>query len=177
MESINLATQTSSSEPGGEQSSLGSGLLGAIIIFVLVLLLWGGLFFWDMMLSKKITDIQAQYSQKYDGFVKSDAIGVVDFKDRLNLAKDLSNKNINIRETLDKIESLLISPDVWLASYKYGKENGTIVLSCRTKNYEVVARQILSFKKSDYFSSVSGGKTQLDKTTGIITFEVDLKLK
>jgi hypothetical protein len=175
MPNVNLSTQTYSSGDGFSFS--GGGFFGAMVILILVLGLWGGLVFWGNIIAGEAKKTEEVYNQKYEDFTRRDAKEAVDFKNRLDFARDYNGTSASIKETLDNIEKSLLKSEVWLGSYKYDEKIRTVIVSCRAKNYRLVAEQILSFKKSDYFSSVSGGKTQMDKTNGVISFEVNLAIK
>ena len=153
------------------------GLAGIFTVFFLVIIAYGALFFLRERADNDIESVRGEYDSKYSNLISSNAKDAIDFRDRLNLAKSSMEGNIDTKEVLEKIESLIISGDVNLSSFGYDDKTKTISLVCVGRDYTSVARQILSFKKSEYFSSVSAGKTSRDDATLLISFNVDLKMK
>ncbi len=95
---------------------------------------------------------------------------IFDFQARLVLAnKEIEKKNISL-ESLNKIQELMVN-GVHLLSYEYDSKTNGITLVSETNNYNLVARQILSFKKSGYLSNVKISETDLRE--GKISFSVE----
>jgi len=64
----------------------------------------------------------------------------------------------------------------YLTAFDYDKSAGTISIAGLADNYDVFAKQILNFKKSDYISEVNIGSSKIgDK--GKIDFSLVLNVK
>jgi hypothetical protein len=185
MVNINLASQEESPRIEKKEQIINSGLWWIIALFVLTLASYGVLLFLQNKFDRDLSNRETEYMGKYDSFSTSDAKLVTDFNNRLQVAKGLaakdSFKGINIPETFAVIEKMILPGSVHLASIKYDEKTNSVSLVGIAGNYNVVARQILAFKTSDkgsdYFSSVTAGKTSYDAANGNINFDVDLKLK
>lgn len=186
MVNINLAAQQEEN-PREEKKEglLNRGLLGIIAIFILTLAVYGVLIFLQKKFIKDAGAVRSDYNNKLTYFNEDDAKEVVDFQNRISVADGLWDarkddfEGANMREALSKIEKLMI-PKVYLNSLRYDEKTKTISLIAVADNYNVVAKQILGFKTgegSDYFSSVSAGKTSYNTEKNIINFDVNLRLK
>jgi hypothetical protein len=174
MANINL-----SSEGIREKSPMNVGRKGTVtlvLILFLIIATYGGELIYGEKLTKDISQLQNEYKSSYGNLSEGNFLIVADFQNRLNIAKAEIDEGKNIRENLAEIEKL-ITPGVYLSSYKYTKKDNTILLGCVGDNYNLAAKQILSFKKSTWFSDASGGETSLDSELGKVNFKVNLKLK
>jgi hypothetical protein len=174
MANINLTTQES-----GETTSSGlfsSGLVVMFIVLVLVMAAYGALLALAWQTDKDIAQTKSDFSVKYAALSEGKGKELVDYYNRLNIAKDSLAKSRNAKETLGQIESLIV-PGVYLSSYGLADSTGNITLNCVGDTYNTVAKQILNFKKSEYFSGVTAGSTTHGTENNIINFNVILKLK
>ncbi len=187
MVNINFsAQQEESPKEEKKERLLNRGLLGIMAVFVLTLAVYGMLLFLQKKFIKDAKTVREEYGSKLAYFDADDAKEVVDFQNRISVARGLWDgkkgvfKGVNMREALSKIEKLIIPKEVYLSSLRYDEKTNTISLVAVANNYNVVAKQILGFKKgegSEYFSSVSAGKTSYNPDRNIINFDVNLKLK
>lgn len=173
MSNTNLAT-SSSRENAVSAMSWGNVIL--FLILLLVLATYGGLLFWKNSLEKSITDTKNAHSADVASFSSDNAKNVVDFQNRLTIAKNLLNDNSNNINYLSALEKNIV-PGAHISSYKFDKTANTINLNCVADNYNIVAKQILSFKTSGQYASVFGGQTSFDSTTNKIDFSVILNIK
>lgn len=188
MVNINLAAQQPEENPREEKKEklLNKGILGIIAVFVLTLVAYGFLIFLQNKFIKDAESVRNEYNSKLAYFNENDAKEVVDFQNRLTVAKGLwveksrAFQGVNMREAMSQIEKLIIPKEVHLSSLRYDEKNNVITLVGVANNYNIVAKQILAFKTgegSDYFSSVIAGKTSYNPDKSIINFDVNLKLK
>lgn len=187
MVNINLAAQQEESpKQEKKEGLLNKGLLGIIAVFILTLAAYGTLLFLQKKFIKDAEAVRSDYNSKLTYFNENDAKEVVDFQNRLSVARGLwvekkgDFEGVNIREALNRIEKLIIPEEVYLSSLRYDEKTNTLSLIAVANNYNIVAKQILGFKTgegSDYFSSVSAGKTSYNPNKNIINFDINLKLK
>jgi hypothetical protein len=78
-------------------------------------------------------------------------------------------------EALGKIGSAII-PEVYLESFNFVAEKGQINLNFVVKNYHLVANQIASLKKLDYFSEIEVNETK-NRDDGEIDLPLILNIK
>jgi Tfp pilus assembly protein PilN len=152
------------------------GTLKMFFVLLLVVVLYGGLFFYGSYLNKKTISLKAQYADKHNMFMGSDTKKVMDFQNRLIISQTLIGKSRDIDKDLDAVRAA-ISSGTYLDSYGYDDAAGTITLNCFANNYDTIAKQILSFKSSTYFSNVSVGDTKLDTRANTVNFSIILTLK
>lgn len=177
MGNINLATEIEERDQKPELVSKSLGV--AILMLVLALLVWGGLVFGKKNLEGRINSVKAQYDSEYEKFLTGNAKEVADFENRSGIASALLEEKINAGSFLAEIEKSMVT-GAYLDSLKYEAESGTLTLVGAANDYNVVAKQILSFKQNSMFSSVVPKETGMeagenDGQTKII-FNLELKL-
>ncbi len=173
MVNINLKTQVSEKS---EKIEIGKFLTFSIIVLILVLVFYGGVVFYSSRLDNNIILAREDYNQRLNEFKSGNARNVLDFQNRLDQSSKMIDKSVNSRDNIQEIEKLLI-PSIFLESYEFEATNKTVNLLCVATNYDEIAKQILSFKKSDYFSSVVAGESVFTGENGKIKFEVKLFIK
>lgn len=148
----------------------GSGLLGSsaflsLGLIILVLLVFGGLRTYSSVLEGNIETTKAEISQESNSLPSPEVNRVISFQQRLDKISELAVKNdptMLLRE-LEKVSF----PGTMITALKYSGRSVEVTLTA--DNFQTVAKQILSFKKSTYFQDVSTGATTRD-TKGKIVF-------
>lgn len=174
MQNVSLRTAGTSSQVKFSSN----GLWFLFIVFVMTLLLYGGLYFWKNQLESEIQAVKDAYFSQYAKLKGDDTKEVIDFNNRTIVAKSLLSDDRNLQDSLVEIEKLMID-GVFLTSfeYEYDGKSETVSLVGTSNNFNAVAKQILSFKSSEYFSGVTGGKSKINANTGLIDFEVNMSFK
>jgi hypothetical protein len=170
MVNINLVTD------GKNRESIGSGVTGLFVLLLLVLGLYAFLVFYGKSLDKKADSLKLDYDSKRSSLVVGDSKKILDFQNRLTLAKESMTKERDMKQDIGKVEEALAA-GVYLNGYVYDDATKSIALDCYSDSYESVARQILSFKSSDYFLSVLAGETKLDTKSSRVSFPIILTIK
>jgi hypothetical protein len=99
---------------------------------------------------------------------------IFDFQERLNQSKTLAEQKDRIVESLGKMQDLVVGGNR-LVTYDYAT-GGKILLTGQADNYGVIARQIMSFRKSEYLASVEVTNIDLPQE-GKINFTLSLIIK
>jgi hypothetical protein len=177
MANINLAFEDSDQEKQRTKLLSKNTIISLVVLFS-IFCLYGALMIVSGILSKKIEQAKEQYGTEYVNFIQSNANEVADFKNRSATAKKLIDEdNQPMNEILSKIENGLVT-SVYLTKYAYNKEDKTISLSCIGDNFNIMAKQILSFKENENFSSVVSGEGAIDsKNSNKVNFSLVLKIK
>jgi hypothetical protein len=150
MVNINLST---SSEDQKNAFPLKEKLAYLIIIAVVWLGVYGGIFLYQGILEKKIETANSEKLNKENVIKESNNKDVFDFQNRLLLANSLVGKKSDTLESLRRIQEVMVE-GVYIISYNYNEKNNSLAIIGETTNYNTVAKQILNFKKSEYFSNV-----------------------
>lgn len=174
MSTINLAVE----EEGKKSypSFLKNGIVSASVILILMLCLYGGLLYYNKKLVAEIESVHNQYTNEYNNFLAGNANEVIDFKNRSTVAKNLISQSYPIKNIFNQAESSVL-PGVYLDSLSYNGDSKTVELNCVTNGFNAEAKQILSFKENENFSSLTLGKSAIDAKTGLVNFTVSLKIK
>lgn len=169
--SINLKTRDADSNK--EKIQFGKTLPVVILLLALVLVAYGALFFFQKRVEAQIASEQEMLNSKTQEFKNGDAKNVLDFQNRISESGKLLDQYVDNLVLLDEIQRDVL-PGVFLTDLSFNLEDGEVNLDCRASNYEQVSKQILSFKKSSFFSKVEAGKTSIMAQEGLIGFEVIL---
>jgi hypothetical protein len=167
MTDINLASGGAQRESGVDKTNL--GIVAMLIILVLLLATYGALLLLKNNMTSQIQVSQQEFDAKYKSLTEGDGKTVVDFQNRIDLAKKSMPMDRDISGDMTQLEKLMV-PGAYLDSYKYDDTTKNITLTCIADNYNTVAKQILSFKKAAVFSGVIPGgsvaRSAGDSTTG-----------
>lgn len=170
MTNINLTTREENSEAGSELREWGVFLL----VIVVAGLIYLGFFGYNYWLKQDLLEKNKEYETKYSTLLEKEK-SVFDFQNRLEIAKSLVAEKNYALEALGKIESAII-PEVYLESFNFVAEKGQINLNFVVKNYHLVANQIASLKKLDYFSEIEVNETK-NRDDGEIDLPLILNIK
>ncbi|NTU67193.1 MAG: hypothetical protein HGB08_04725 [Candidatus Moranbacteria bacterium] len=174
MENINLASGTVG-RGEDRKEIIGASLKWILALVVLVVIAYLAMVMYKGYLGRSIDNVSAEYQEKRNDFVGQNAKEVLDFQNRLDFAKSSAESQRDSVLDLREIERLIIAGS-YVASYEYDKDAGAITLDCLADNYDIMAKQILSFRGSSYFSIVSAGESTLDTKTNKVSFPITLKI-
>jgi Tfp pilus assembly protein PilN len=170
MTSINLVTRDAEKP----SSSLAREWLVCGVVIILLVLLYAGLLAYNQFLTQKAVGSVEEYGSQYSRLLESGK-NVFDFQNRLEIARPLVSQENYAIESLSQIEKMII-PGVYVESFSWDSEKGKIELECVTGEYRLVANQLASLKKSDYFSEVVVNETK-SREDGKISFFLELVIK
>ncbi|MBU2028286.1 hypothetical protein KJ761_00125 [Patescibacteria group bacterium] len=170
MASINLTTKEENTEAGSLIREWGVFLLVAIGLA----LIYAGVFSYDRWLSQDLEGKNNEYETKYNAFLEKGK-SVFDFQNRLEVAEPLVEKKNYALEILGQVEKAII-PEVYAESFSFDNGKGQINLTCVARHYGLVANQIASLKKMNYFSEVTMDETST-RDDGKIEFSLALTIK
>jgi len=173
MANINLTT-TEKTEVS--ETAISGGIVLAVILIVLILIVYGTLYFWKKDLTDKTKAMQTQYNTDLESFKKGDSKIVLDFRNRLDIAKSLIvERNIPVL-TFSELENRIIA-GVSINSYSYDSTKNQIVVTCVADSFKIVAEQIANFKKdSVYFGGITTGETKYNQN-GKIEIPIGVEIK
>lgn len=171
MVNINLATEKINVQ---RPSLLKKEMIFLVILLVLLIAVYGGLLVYEKNLNKKIKDIDSQYAVNYQELTGGNTKNVFDFQNRLTSANKLFPSGGAAFENLKKMEAVII-PGAYISSFSYNPSSNEITLDIVASSFNLLAKQVLNFKKSGYFSNISVGASQIEKTD--ITLAVILTAK
>lgn len=170
---VNINLKIDPSEEKKNPSPVKTGIvLGGILL--LLLSAYGGLLFYKSRLDMRIASANGEYSAKLESFKAGNAKNVFDFQNRLNNVIKLSGEKEKTAEVLSIVEQSMV-PDLYIDSLEYDKIKGEIKLGLNTKNYNGMAKQLLKFKNSGYFSDIQVAGSQV--TEKGVKFPVTLIIK
>ncbi|MFA4817972.1 MAG: PilN domain-containing protein [Parcubacteria group bacterium] len=167
MTNINLATSSLPQKQGPPYKK------GIISIAVILIILAGG-YLWLTRENNKtaaaIGEANNNYQAEYQKLTTSNR-EIVDFQNRVLLVKDLLAEKNAALDSFPELEKNVL-PGAYLTSYDFKGNN--LSLNITTDNFNVLARQVASFKNSGFFSAVSVGKSSLDDKNKVVS---DIVLK
>lgn len=163
-------------DPSEEKKNISPVTAGMVLggILLLLLIAYGGLLFYKSRLDMQAATINGEYGAKLESFKAGNAKNVFDFQNRLNNVVKLSDEKEKTADMLSIIEQTMV-PDLYVDSLEYDKAKGEIKLSLNAKNYNGMAKQLLKFKNSGYFSDIQVVSSQV--TEKGVKFPVTLVIK
>ena len=173
MVNINLADDAYQKDNKTSIYNKGALILALVLIFLIAGYL--AIYFMQKNVIGKISDANKLYGQEHDKLLSGRNKEIVDFQNRMTVAKGLVNKKNSGLEGLPAMEKTIL-PGVFLNSFDFKEEGSALEIQGVADNFEVLAKQIASFKNSSYFSGVDVGKTALDES-GKVSFYLNLNIK
>jgi hypothetical protein len=144
------------------------------VVIVLVWLgIYGGMLLYKEIVEKKIAASNGEIAAKEKTIKEGGNKDIFDFQSRISLASTLLEKKNSALGSLDKLQEVMIG-GVSVKSYDYNVEENALVIECEANNYNSAAKQILNFKKSEYFSEVS--VFDISPMKGKIVFSIKTKI-
>lgn len=172
MVNINLAEVEYAKER--QSITYNKSVLVLSIIIILLALAYVGIFFSEKNVLAKTEAANSRYSDEHSKLINNNK-DIVDFQNRLTAAKGLIKEKDVAYASLPVVEKAII-PGSYLDSFDFEQNTNSVEISGVADNFDVLARQILSFKQSDYFSGVTTGKTSLNKD-GKVEYSLSLNIK
>lgn len=172
MANINLAE--SGYQKNKPSSYYINGLITISVILAILIVGYLWIFFSEKSIEAKIASADSQYNAEYATLMSANK-DVVDFQDRIITAKNLIDQESSGYNILPATEQSMV-PGAYLESFSYDQEKNTLAVEGIADNFDVLAKQILSFKRSDYFSGVTAGATSLNKD-GKVDFSLNMNIK
>lgn len=170
MTNINLT----SIEENVELESTGKEWGGFLLAIIAVVIIYLGVFGYSYWLRQDLDKKNQEYNVNFNTLSEKGK-SVFDFRNRLEAAKPLVAENNDALEVLGQIEKAVI-PEVYLEEFDFKAAKGQIDLNFITSRYGLVANQIASLKKLDYFSEIEISKTTI-REDGKISFPLKLTIK
>jgi len=153
MSNINLYQDEQASEKSVQAGIFGNGLIIGAVIFVIVLVCYGGLKVYLRDLDQKITDSRAEEISGRNTLKSGDVNLAASFGQRLDMlevGKEVFVKN-DPAGVFQAVQNVMIQGVV---ASQIGFQEKTLNVSFVADNFEVLAKQILNFKKNSAFQSV-----------------------
>jgi flagellar basal body-associated protein FliL len=166
MTNINLLHSVESSENPGKKSLIREKVLFIpLAVLVGIFLIFGAAKFYIFYLSNQKIKIDKENQMELSNLSGKNVDRIVDFENRMETAsKEVSSRN-DYDSYLKELENLMVN-GARLDSFKYTSQSTELVLVA--DNFKTAARQILSFKNSNYFKDLSlAGQIARDKDGNI----------
>jgi Tfp pilus assembly protein PilN len=160
-----------------KETLLRLGVVISGIALVLVLLLWGGLYFYARSLNNQISDLKKQQSEVFSAEDKILAQKIVDFDKGAILIQSLLKNHIYSSVIFDRL-AVTTLPRVQWETFDLSVKNSEISLRGFSSDYATLARQLLALE-NDGFSNVRVSSISLDKTGGVtflVAFNFDPRI-
>ena len=150
------------------------GLYVALGILGLVLLTYGGLYFWQRQLVVHYTDSAKALQDAEHGRDLKQETALLQLKDRIALVKPLLNNHIAWSAAFVRIQRL-IGPDIQFDSLNVKLDKNEYNFKAFAASYLAVAKQLAAFYADDAITDVVVGKLSA-LPTGKVEFTAQLTL-
>jgi hypothetical protein len=141
----------------------------AITIFVVAILASGGLYFYNRLLQKNISDMQSQLETAKNSFDSSVVSKLQNVSNRIASANELLSSHISVSPVLDIIGKYTLK-SVRFRSFNYNLKDGdiTITMKGEAKSFSSVAVQADEFAKSPELKNPILSNYNLDGNGNVI---------
>ncbi|MDO8500181.1 MAG: hypothetical protein Q7S66_06045 [bacterium] len=147
----------------------------AIILFLIFLLVWGGLYFYKRSLDANAENWRSQISS-LENELRPDLLNqLIGLSNRLAATREILSRHTFSSNTLALLERDT-HPQVSFTSFQYSEEGRKIELSAKAASYRVVADQVMAFEADPQVESVGFGGLQLDDK-GLVGFKLSIIFK
>jgi hypothetical protein len=147
-------------------------VLPSIFLFI-VILAWGGLKAYSMIETKKISNVEAQIISESRSLQGKDADRVADFQGRLDKIFQINNAKIDANNLFAQFQNTIVQGSQ-ASTFSY---DGNLSVKFLCDNFNVVAREIMSFKKSSYFGGTTIESISRDNQTGKVALTLSIPIK
>lgn len=164
----NIGQAKGISTPEASQVSFQSSkilLVFVLILFILSLLVFGGLYFYQIQLNKKITEIQKEIEQVEKEKDEELIEQIISSEERINILTNLFASHIKSSKLIKLIEESTL-PQVRWTSLTFDTKNNSLELSGKAADYSVLAKQITAFEESG-MKQMTISQVKLSKEGGV----------
>lgn len=168
---VNIDLKTNSERPASEASTDVS-LIIMILLTVVTLAAWGGMYLWKNSLTTSVQATDEAIKAETTKLTRQETKDVMDLQNRIKAASGfIGGKNIML-DSLSEIEKLIVA-DAYIKSINYNE--GGITIALVTKDFITLAKQISSFKQSSgIFTEIGTGPARANSDGEV---EASLTLK
>lgn len=146
------------------------GIIGGAILFVLMLLGWGGMKLYQRSLNANIEDLKKQEAGIFTDQDKVEAEKIAGLEKRANVTQTFLKSHIYSSVILDSIAALTL-PKVKWDDYQLSVDDKKVSLKGEAADYSILAKQIFTLDQTDY-TNVAVSGISLNKS-GTVNFSVD----
>ncbi len=172
MANINLSTGQMNRSTG-ESPNVN---LGMVIAFIILLGMAGIATFLVIKEKSLTTDVataETAYTTALADLTTGRNMDVIDLQSRIFKLKEVVNQRNSTTDSILNVEKFLVA-GVVVKSFGYKDAEKTMELTCVAGDYDMVARQVASFKNSEYFPEVILKDAKVNAEGGGIEFSVTI---
>lgn len=136
---------------GQKVAPVDKGIYVSLGVLIVVFLIYGGLKAGTWLVDSKQKTVAGQIAVESRNLEGREADKVADFQARLAKIGDNVSSKKDPNEVLGKIGQSVVPGSV---ASSLESASGSLTVKFSEDNFQVAAKQVLSFKKSDYFSNV-----------------------
>lgn len=141
------------------------GMIISIGAFFLVLVLWGGLYFYERVLIGQISSLKKQQAEVFSVQDKEIAAKIVALDKSAAIALTLLKNHVYVSELFNKLAAATV-PRVQWQSFDLSVKERSLALKGFSADYATLAKQILALSEEG-FLNVKVTNIALDKTGGV----------
>lgn len=147
----------------------------ALVLFILFLVIWGGLYLFRRSLDSNAANWREQISS-LENELRPDLLNqLLALSNSLTSTRDIISSHVFSSNTLALLERDT-HPQVAFSSFQYSADGRKIELSAKAASYRVVAEQVTILEADPQVESVNFGGLQLDEK-GLVNFKLSIVFK
>ena len=158
---VNIDLKTTQGGSLETRTSTDTSLVVVLLITVIVIAVYGGLYLWGKSIEKNIAKTDSDINSEMDKLNGQNAKAVIDFQNRLKISGDLIKNQGGFLTGLAEVEKDVL-PGVYLNDLSFDKSAKTYSMDIVANGYTDIAKQLFIFKQDNFFSGAVGGASQID---------------
>lgn len=167
MPGINLAQAAKKHESEkNDRRRSGRGTTLMVIGIVLVMGAWGGLFWYDTVLSGELRDIESGIADERNALGSEEVDRIADTAFRLEIVGESLAGKTYPEYAFPFLESVII-PAVTLAECSYDDRDGYVTIAGRAADFRMAVEQLVALKKAEEIGQLTVSGIERDAEGGV----------
>jgi len=139
-----------------------------LILLILSLLVFGGLFLYSQLLNKKLDNIKQEKSDLESRRDSQTELTIEKIGKKLDLVENLFKEHLYWSKLFSEIEKAVV-PQVYFSESKFNfiDEEVNLLLAGKARTYTAVAQQMVSFKENSSIEKIEVSNISLSESGGI----------
>lgn len=171
---MNLAQASQQQQKTSVGIHVGRGLLFLFVMLAVVLSVWGGLAYYESLLSGEVDSLSAQITDERQGMSQDKIDAIVDFQFRMDDIVAEQGSSVDPEKLLGSIEKAIL-PGIVLSEYSFNDASRKVQMSGEADSFRTVVQEMTILKKMPEIEAISVPSLK-HNDKGLIVFSFVIKL-
>lgn len=171
MAGINLSQSGEERRSSSKKKMFDAGFIIVVIVFVLVLGVWGALWYFSQSAEGEIQALDAQINAATTELTGDEVDRILGFDARVKGIEENVPLHLDTAERFAQLEKMIL-PSIRLTNFSYDHQKGATVIEGVTNDYKFLAQQLISLKTDPMYQNI-----RVDAVTTTETGDISFTLK